>query len=589
MDPLSVIAGVVGISGAAIKASDTLFELVDSVRNAPAEITAISKDTHAFRDVISSLDISLKDRTVTSVISEDENLTEAIQKLEKPLANCQNILKEVDGKLRAHLKPTSGGGYRVSSVDVKWYFVKTGVQDLVSRLDSTKQTLDTQLSVIVLLCNLRAAGRAVDTVPSADTLIPQKQNDVGNDAGSALKVYAASIAPGSPSLLDAMQDKLHLDDYVVVPSSDNPSLGHEEKLENPQEPKLSPLERLQKKENQRAGLHNAAKSGDDLVLELMLEEGTPVDIRASDGKTALHLIAEHGNEAGAIILLDYGADVDATTNSSGNNQERKYNGGRTPLHIAAKCGHLKLAMLLVGRGANLAAMTTSGRSVLQEANFGSNVAVAHYLISAGAPLSTKDDEDWTALHEAALQGLTEVVKTLIEEKGLDVDVRTADHNIWNWGEFKLATPLLLAVAYGHLETMAYLHRSGANIEAGTLEGDQAIHLACWKGHLPIVKYLLGVHIDIEIRDSKYDETPLIKAASTGRTDVILYLLRRGADTRARNLVDRNALLHCQLHQKGKHPEAVYALKKWMQEHGQAEEVKHMLLPEYRDPPPKTSS
>ena len=48
-------------------------------------------------------------------------------------------------------------------------------------------------------------------------------------------------------------------------------------------------ERLRKAEEQRKGLHKAAKEGGDLVFQLLLAEGADVNSKASDGKTALSL------------------------------------------------------------------------------------------------------------------------------------------------------------------------------------------------------------------------------------------------------------------------------------------------------------
>ena len=150
MDPLSLIAGVISVSGAAIAASSALFDLVDTVRNAPAEITAISRDTHAFLDIVSSLETSLRDPTITEGVVKNANIMNAVTKLKEPLDNCVRILAQVDAKLRSHLKPIAGGGWKVSTVDVKWYFVRTDVKELIFRFESTKQTLDTALGLVVL-------------------------------------------------------------------------------------------------------------------------------------------------------------------------------------------------------------------------------------------------------------------------------------------------------------------------------------------------------------------------------------------------------------------------------------------------------
>jgi len=44
------------------------------------------------------------------------------------------------------------------------------------------------------------------------------------------------------------------------------------------------------------------------------------------------------------------------------------------------------------------------------------------------------------------------------------------------------------------------------------------------GFLEIVCMMVEAGVDIELRDSVYNETPLLKAASAGKVDCIKYLL-----------------------------------------------------------------
>ncbi|OQV21820.1 Oxysterol-binding protein-related protein 1 [Hypsibius exemplaris] len=59
-------------------------------------------------------------------------------------------------------------------------------------------------------------------------------------------------------------------------------------------------------------------------------------------------------------------------------------------------------------------------------------------------------------------------------------------------------------------------------------GCTALHIACYFGHADAVKVLLGdTDIDIDIRNNHW-ETPLHKAALTGRIDIVHFLVDRGA-------------------------------------------------------------
>lgn len=385
-----------------------------------------------------------------------------------------------------------------------------------------------------------------------------------------------SIAPHSPSFDSYFDKQMNLSENASAELTPWDSISNNmtdlalPKETPPKEVPPTALERLRKAEYLRAGLHNAAKDGDDLIVECMIEEGADVNIQAADGRTALHLAAEHGNEAAARILLEHGARPNVQQSTKGDLLNKKFNGGRTPLHWAAGMGHEGIVRLLIDHKADIGIQNATSRSALQEAIFQHHDRVAKLLIDCGAPLFETDDEDWTLLHQAAYQGRLEIIKVLIS-KGLDVEGRTADNTIGNLSMAK-ATPLLL-VAHnsGSLPYCSiYLVDSGANITAENMSGNQSIHVACRRGYLPVVKVLLDAGANIEARDSVHNETPLLKAASRGKTDVISYLLHKGADTTARNSRERDALMHAKMHEPGKHSEAVALLEKWYEGKRQAQ-------------------
>ena len=92
MDPLSIIAGVFGVTGAALQNAQALKDMVDSIKDNLEEITAMSKDTDASANVVSSLDRALRDRNVMNAMEGDSNVTDAVGKPREPLQNCSKIL-----------------------------------------------------------------------------------------------------------------------------------------------------------------------------------------------------------------------------------------------------------------------------------------------------------------------------------------------------------------------------------------------------------------------------------------------------------------------------------------------------------------
>lgn len=91
-----------------------------------------------------------------------------------------------------------------------------------------------------------------------------------------------------------------------------------------------------------------------------------VDGRGLHGRTALHVAAAADNVECVEELLDFGASIDATTNS-----------GYTAVHLAARRGHLDVVRLLVTRGCNLTMQTNEGELPLHLA-----AACAHQQVVA---------------------------------------------------------------------------------------------------------------------------------------------------------------------------------------------------------------
>ncbi|KAL8687867.1 MAG: hypothetical protein Q9218_006079 [Villophora microphyllina] len=553
MDPLSIIAGVLGITSVVAHASKNLCELVDGIRSAPAEIKNISRDTHAFYSILFSLESSLKDSKISAVIAEDDTLTALVGNLRLPLSNCSSVIGQLMIKIQSFTRPLDGERWRMSSNDLKWYFGKKEILELAARVEASKATLDTGLTAVGTV-KIIAGGNATPGKP-----IRRGSNDT--DAGFALRRYAEerdtisqyanSQAPPSPPV-EAFDTKLRLDreaSTTLQASAESSS----------RDSTADKLERLRRAENQRHALLSAAESGDNLLLELAIIEGADVNSKGPDGKAPMHMAAIHGNVDCLDTLLDNGADVNIKQTPRGDAGARKFEGSRSPLHWAVAKGHQDVVDLLVKRGANINARNYSDRTPLQEAFMGNHTSIAESLLVSGANVNAKDGELWTPLHQASNNN-SPLISTLLD-KGCDIEAVTSDATIWTGGSrFRVATPLFLAAANGNEATVKTLLDRGANPRCRNAIGEMPIHVACWRGYTGVVKQMLDAGVDIEERDLTYDETPLIKAASTGQQLVLKLLLDRGADMDAVNPYGRNALNHARLHRKTGNEEAVYFLE-----------------------------
>lgn len=151
MDPLSIIASIISIGGAVVSSAQGLYKLVQSVRDAPQELTAISNNVHSFYLIVLNLQTALDEDAIRDVVRDDEAMLKMVSDLKDPLKSCSELLGQLMQKIQSRLKPTSDGkGMRFGSVDVKWYFAKKEVNDLMGRLEVSRSNVDTLLNSITV-------------------------------------------------------------------------------------------------------------------------------------------------------------------------------------------------------------------------------------------------------------------------------------------------------------------------------------------------------------------------------------------------------------------------------------------------------
>ena len=317
---------------------------------------------------------------------------------------------------------------------------------------------------------------------------------------------------------------------------------------------------IQKVNDQRMTLHQAAEDGDEEVVQRLLESGVNIDTMASDGRTALHVAAECGNDDVVSILLERGAYVSAASIPSGSWHDKKFYGGRTPMHWAAAGSHLRVIELLLKHGADPGATNVTGRTPLQECIMNGSTAAAwrcsKLLIANGASIYSGDVCGYTPLHEAANCGRVRIAELLLNS-GADIEAvnaAPADPSVERHME---CTPLMLATINGHFPAVKFLVDRGANVKATNSLGEMAIHEAAFHGNVEMVRLFLDAGCSTEERNpARLDETPIHKAASTGMAGVVRALLIRGADKLTTNSQGQDAR---EIARNGGHDEVVSIL------------------------------
>ncbi len=126
-------------------------------------------------------------------------------------------------------------------------------------------------------------------------------------------------------------------------------------------------------------IHNAAKSGDSVKVEALLNgKADLIASKNGNGRTALHAAADEGHKNVAKNLVAHGAEVNA-----------KDRDGWTPLHLAADGGHRDVAELLLAHGAVINARTDIGATPLHLAVYDCRTEIAGLFLAHGAEVNAK--------------------------------------------------------------------------------------------------------------------------------------------------------------------------------------------------------
>lgn len=459
--------------------------MVDEVRNAPDELSAISKDVHSLHDVVTSIQLALRDTIVVKVLQEDRQLFDLVTGLEDPMLNCTTMMSQLKLRIEPHLKLSSSGTLRFSSIDIRWGFKKKDIIECRNRLEATKSTLNAALASIVFFCSLRSAGQNTDNLQSPDFAIGTSKGDV--DAGSVLMEYAESIEPRSPPLsaiADTTMDPVELMVNVPIPISTSRVEAIEEPEEFYRDHVIDPQNPIEKK--------------DINAINELLKQGRDVNRRNKDGETLLHWAAASGKTDVVRFLILHNADVNATRTRD----------GRNPLHCATAGKHKHIVEILLACGADVAARAYGNISALQlSVGFrdadtclgNADEDIALLLLQHGSPLLSTEDYKASPLQLAVWVNLPRVVKAMLERGGQT----------------------------GQLLAMLEKNHTERNYKAPILI--QAIG----KGSIEIVRILLDFGANINARDS-VQRTPLMTAATFGQLDIMWYLIEQGADRQAKS-------------------------------------------------------
>ncbi len=204
--------------------------------------------------------------------------------------------------------------------------------------------------------------------------------------------------------------------------------------------------------NNTTALHIVASIGNISMTNLFIERGANVNAKQNDNRTPLISAVHRDHVEVARILLNNGADVDA---SNIKEEGVTYMGlaAGTPLHWAAQKGSEKMVELLINKGANIDLICADGKTALHWSLMSTTrYSAAKLLIENGANVNAKANDGKRPLHFVvnhlytltgrANKGFAKPfsldieMASLLLGKGVDIDAQDDD----------LYTPLMLASA-----------------------------------------------------------------------------------------------------------------------------------------------
>lgn len=254
-------------------------------------------------------------------------------------------------------------------------------------------------------------------------------------------------------------------------------------------------------------LVEACIEGDIAAVRKLLDEGRSVHEPTEEGESLLSLACSAGYYELVQVLLAMAANV----------EDRGSKGDCTPLMEAASGGYVDIVQLLLQNGANVNAQSSSGNTALHYACCSGYDGVVHVLIKHNADLEHQNENGHTPLMEAASGGHVKVAKLL-----LDNNAGINTHS----SEFK-ESALTLACYKGHVDMVFFLLQRGADQEHKTDEMHTALMEASMDGHVEVAKLLLDHGAQVNMPADSF-ESPLTLAACGSHVELAQLLLEHGA-------------------------------------------------------------
>ena len=201
------------------------------------------------------------------------------------------------------------------------------------------------------------------------------------------------------------------------------------------------------------------------------------------------------------------------------------------LDHGASIGDIKLINMALNYGADINSAVQGLRLAIVHGHFDA----VKTIIKKGYDLQNNDEFDPT--YYAASAGQLEILEYFVEEHKLTIHenalriaaleghLETIKYLVRNGADIKDegSTALLFAADHNYPDVVEYLAIKGADVE---IRNNEPLRLSCARGHLETTKRLIENGADINIG--------FIEASAFGKVKIMEYLVKNGADIHIKN-------------------------------------------------------